>query len=80
MKVREAPKATPGLSVAGDGSANDHDTSMRFYIHGAAAVRVGDNVRLGADARVPTGTDITLFGVNGDADYKQFSVFIGFAR
>jgi len=31
------------------------------------------------DARLVTGTDVTLFGAEGDVDYTQYSAFLGFS-
>jgi hypothetical protein len=62
----------------GSTKVSDDDTSGGLYAHGGVAFQLSPNFRLGADLRFLGGTDINLFGANGDADYAQFALFLGF--
>ena len=59
------------------GSASDDDTSGALYVHGGVDVDLGPAFSMGLDLRFLGGSDITLFGVNGDADYAQLALVIG---
>lgn len=58
-------------------SASDDDTSGAFYVHGGVDFDLGPSFVIGLDLRMLFGSDITLFGVNGDADYGQLALLIG---
>lgn len=58
-------------------TASDDDSSIGFYLHGGIAFDVSTNVSLGLDVRVLTGTDMTIAGVDADADYEQVALTIG---
>lgn len=71
------------LAVASEGSASggvvsDDDASVGLYLHGGVAFLLGENLRIGADYRLVTGSEVELFGVSADADYTQLSFFVGF--
>lgn len=56
---------------------SESDNSLGFYIHGGALVELG-SVYLGLDVRALTGTSITLFNIELDADYTQVAGVLGF--
>ena len=56
---------------SGGFSTSDDDASVGFYGHGGVLLRVGERFWLGADARLLTGTEVDLFGIETDADYGQ---------
>lgn len=58
-------------------SASDDDTSGALYLHGGIDFDLGPGFLLGADLRYLGGSDITLFGENGSADYLQFALVLG---
>jgi hypothetical protein len=60
------------------GSAEEDDDSTGVYIEGGVFFRFAEVVNVGFHARVVEGTDVTLFGVDGDADYYQLGVLFGF--
>ena len=59
------------------GDDDDHDSSLGVYIHGGVFWRLGSRFNLGVDARSVLGTKITLFGEEGDADYFQLGLLLG---
>lgn len=61
------------------GVGDDDDSSAAGYAHGGIDLAVSEVVHLGLDLRLLFGSDITLFGVNGDADYGQLALVLGFA-
>jgi hypothetical protein len=58
---------------------SDDDTSLAGYAHGGAYYDLTSDWHVGADLRLLFGSDITLFGTNGDADYTQFGIFVGYS-
>jgi Outer membrane protein beta-barrel domain len=66
----------------GEGSngvtASDDDTSGALYVHGGVDFDLGPAFVIGLDLRLLFGSDVTLFGVDGDADYGQVALLIGF--
>jgi opacity protein-like surface antigen len=58
-------------------SAEDDDRSGGLYVHGGVDFDIGQNLFLGVDLRLLGGTDITLFGANGTADYAQLALVFG---
>jgi hypothetical protein len=62
-----------------NGDVNDDDDSLGGWIEGGMAWRMGHHFSLGFGARSLFGTDITLFGVNGNADYFQFGPLLGWS-
>jgi hypothetical protein len=61
------------------GDVHDTDDSLGGWIEAGMAWRLGHHFSLGFGARSLFGTDITLFGVNGDADYFQFGPLLGWS-
>lgn len=59
------------------GSAEDDDTSGALYVHGGVEFDLGPAFLIGLDLRLLGGSSITLFGVNGDADYGQLALVLG---
>jgi hypothetical protein len=66
-----------GEADIGPFSIDDDDTSPGLYGQGGIAWRLGERFNLGFDARILLGTDVELFGVEGDADYFQVGVLLG---
>lgn len=62
-----------------DGSTvgDDDDGSLGFYVHGGAFWRLGRRFNIGVDARLLGGTDVTLLGTSGDANYSQVGLVLG---
>ena len=60
------------------GGVSDDDESTGFYLNGGLAWRIGRHVNGGLDARLVTGTDVTIFDEEGDADYVQLGVLLGY--
>jgi hypothetical protein len=58
-------------------SAEDDDASGGLYVHGGVDFDIGPSLFLGVDLRLLGGTDVTLFGVNGNANYAQFALVLG---
>jgi hypothetical protein len=61
------------------GEVHDDDDSLGGWIEGGMAWRMGHHFSLGFGARTLFGTDVTLFGVNGNADYFQFGPLLGWS-
>ena len=59
-------------------SFDDDDESLGFYVHGGVFWRLGPRFNIGIDARVLTGTDLTLFNTDTDVDYVQLGLVLGF--
>ena len=53
------------------GSVDDDDDSIGYWAETGIYWRLGTNFGLGFYGRILEGTDITLFGVEGDANYWQ---------
>ena len=64
--------------VFGSISVEDDDVSPGVYLHGGVMVWLGEAARIGIDGRIVRGTDVTLFGAEGDVDYEQLGVFLAF--
>ncbi len=60
-------------------SASDSDTNVGFYSHAGLAVVVARHVHIGAEYRLVRGVSMNLFGVQGDANNEQASVFVGYS-
>ena len=60
-------------------NGGDDDTSFGFYGNAGVFFKVGDHFNIGFDGRIVRGTKILLVGVEGDADYEQISMLIGFS-
>jgi len=63
-------------SVFGD--VSDDDDSTGVYVQGGVFWRLGEFFNIGFDARLLEGTDVTLFDMDGDADYWQIGALVGF--
>lgn len=60
------------------GDVDDSDSSTGFYLDGGLMFRVAGPLNLGLHGRLVEGTDVTLFEVDGDADYYEIGFLIGF--
>lgn len=61
------------------GDIDDDDDSLGGWIEAGIAWRMGRHFSLGFGARTLLGTDIELFGLEGDADYVQFGPLLGWS-
>ena len=59
------------------GDEDDDDDSFGLYAHGGAFWRLGPRFNIGVDGRLLAGTDVTLFDDEGDADYFQVGLILG---
>lgn len=81
--VRVYAGVGPSLIVASFGAeflgveVSESDTSIGFYAHAGVLIELG-KAYLGVDLRTLTGTSITLFNYEGDADYTQIAFALGF--
>jgi hypothetical protein len=64
------------IEAPGD-DIDDNDSSGGAYFHGGVFWRIGKRFNIGIDGRFLVGTNITLFGVDGDADYAQLGMILG---
>ena len=60
-------------------SNSDSDQSFGFYGNAGIFFKVGDSFNIGLDGRIVRGTKITLGGLEGDADYEQVNMLLGFS-
>ena len=60
------------------GELSDSDDSNGVYVEGGIFWRLGKVVNLGLHGRLLEGTDLTLFDIDGDADYWQIGGLLGF--
>jgi len=72
------------MIAATDSGANawnggESDQSFGFYGNAGIFFKVGDHFNIGFDGRIVRGTDIVLFGIEGDADYEQINMLLGFS-
>ena len=58
---------------------SDDDVSFGLYVRGGVTWVFDGGFGLGLDYRKLVGTDVSLFGVDGDADFDQFGLTFGFA-
>lgn len=61
---------------AGGTSVGDSDTSFAGYVHGGILFTISSDFNLGVDLRADFGSEITLFGADGDADYFQIALVL----
>lgn len=69
-------------NVGGESSGfrvSDDDVSFGLYLRGGVTWVFDGGFGLGLDYRKLVGTDVSLFGVDGDADFDQFGLTFGFA-
>ncbi len=72
------------IFAAVDAGANawnggENDTSFGFYGNAGIFFKVGDSFNIGFDGRIVRGTKIVLVGVEGDVDYEQVNMLLGFS-
>jgi opacity protein-like surface antigen len=60
-------------------NGGDSDSSFGFYGNVGVFFKVGDHFNIGFDGRIVRGTKILIVGVEGDADYEQINMLIGFS-
>ncbi|MBK8980421.1 MAG: hypothetical protein IPM29_31350 [Planctomycetes bacterium] len=74
------------LTVAAEGrttlggvviDVDDDDASAAAYLHAGLQADLTRGLHLGFDVRGVFGSDITLFGASGDADYIQLALSVG---
>lgn len=65
------------VEVSGAGS--DDDSSPAFYAHAGLTIDVTEGFFLGLDARTLFGSNMTIAGVDTDANYTQFALVLGWA-
>jgi hypothetical protein len=65
------------VEVSGSGSADDE--SLAGYAHLGVSVDVTEAFFLGLDLRVLFGSDLSIGGVNTDADYGQLALILGWS-
>jgi hypothetical protein len=64
------------LDVAG---FSESAGSLGGYLHGGVLLDITEDMYLGLDLRTLFGTDLTIAGFSGDADYTQLAVMVGWA-
>jgi opacity protein-like surface antigen len=62
-----------------EGVAKDDDSSFAGYVHGGLTVDVSSSFAIGLDLRFLFGSDMTIAGVDTDADYGQLALVFAFA-
>jgi hypothetical protein len=62
-----------------DFGSGDSDTTFGFYGNAGIYFKVGDTFNIGLDGRIVRGTSIQLGPTEGDADYEQVSLLLGFS-
>jgi hypothetical protein len=60
-------------------SNGDGDGSLGFYADGGIFFKVGDVFNIGFDGRIVRGTNITIAGIDGNANYNQVNMLFGFS-
>ena len=58
---------------------SDSDRSFGFYGNAGVFFKVGDHFNIGLDGRIVRGTKVTIAGLDGNADYTQASMLLGFS-
>lgn len=59
--------------------SGETDQSFGFYGNVGIFFKVGDTFNIGIDGRLVRGTSITLAGIDGNVDYSQVSLLLGFS-
>jgi len=85
LKGQARPFIGGGLAAVGAsytieaplGDIDDDDDGGGAYFHGGVFWRLGKRFNIGIDGRFLVGTKITLFGEEGDADYVQLGMILG---
>jgi len=70
-------EATGKFSAPGGFSDDDSSGSAGAYVEGGVYWRLARRLNIGLHARIVGGSDVTLFGVDGNADYGQFGFLVG---
>jgi len=73
LSIVGAERVTEFLSMKID----DVDRSAAAYVHGGTQIWVNDSFAVGLDARLVSGTDVDLLGVQ-NLDYVQVTLTLGF--
>jgi hypothetical protein len=60
-----------------DSSVSVDDSSAGVYVHGGIFWRLGARFNIGFDVRVLGGTNMTIAGMNFDANYSQAGIVLG---
>ena len=60
-------------------SGSHSDTSFGWYGNAGVFFKVGEHFNIGVDGRAVRGTKITLSGIEGNADYEQVGMLLGFS-
>ncbi len=58
---------------------SDSDRSFGFYGNAGIFFKVGDHFNIGLDGRIVRDTKVTIAGLDGNADYTQASMLLGFS-
>jgi len=66
------------VKALGDTEDGDDD-SIAGYLHGGLLFDLTESGYAGVDLRILVGSDIEIDGVEGDADYEQLALVVGFA-
>ena len=59
------------------GSVSEDDNSGAIYAQGGVYWRIGSRFNIGGDVRVLFGSDLEALGIEGDADYFQLGLLLG---
>jgi len=65
------------VDVPGGGSASEDDSSGAIYGQGGVYWRIGSRFNIGGDVRISFGSDLEAAGIEGDADYFQLGLLLG---
>jgi opacity protein-like surface antigen len=71
--------ASVAATVDTDFLGDEDDQSFGYYVNGGALFRIGKHFTMGIDLRYVGGTDIRLFGDDGDADSLTATALFGYA-
>lgn len=58
---------------------SETDQSFGFYGNLGIFFKVGDTLNVGLDGRIVRGTKVTLNGVDGNVNYEQLALLLGFS-
>jgi opacity protein-like surface antigen len=61
------------------GAVGEDDGSLAGYVHGGVAFDLGESFFLGIDVRWLMFSEIEIGGIEGDADYSQYALVLGFS-
>ena len=60
-----------------DSNVSVDDTSAGYYVHGGIFWRLGHRFNIGFDIRLLGGTKMAFVGIEGDSNYSQASLVLG---